>query len=74
VKTAVYSVKHPPKMYNEQSAIRSPELRKERNPLQRSPVKVGSVLSAEGVKWKTCGLYIMHNICPRNLRWIDGWR
>jgi hypothetical protein len=36
-------------MDDEQNAIRSPELKKERKPLQRSPVKVGSVLSAEGI-------------------------
>jgi len=61
-KTAHCIVKQLSKMDDEQSVIRSPELKKERKPLQRSPVKVCSVLSAEGIKWKTCGLYIMHNI------------
>jgi hypothetical protein len=41
-------------MNNKQSAIRSPELTKERISLQRSPMKVGPVLFAEGIKWKTC--------------------
>ena len=47
----LWIVQQPSKMDDEQSTIRSPELKKERKPLQRSPMKVGSVLSAEGIKW-----------------------